>query len=27
MPSWRCADCAAAGLDGRLEITMVESRR
>jgi len=21
MPAWRCADCVAAGLDGRLEIT------
>ena len=27
MPSWRCADCAAAGLDGRLEITPVERQR
>jgi predicted SprT family Zn-dependent metalloprotease len=27
MASWRCADCAAAGLDGRLEITPVERRR
>ena len=27
MPAWRCADCAAAGLDGRLEITPVEQRR
>jgi predicted SprT family Zn-dependent metalloprotease len=26
-PSWRCADCAAAGLEGRLEITPVERRR
>jgi hypothetical protein len=24
MPAWRCADCVAAGLDGRLEITSVE---
>lgn len=23
MPAWRCADCAAAGLDGHLEITPV----
>lgn len=23
MPAWRCADCAAAGLDGHLEITRV----
>ena len=27
IPAWRCADCAAAGLDGRLEITPVEQRR
>jgi predicted SprT family Zn-dependent metalloprotease len=27
MPTWRCADCAAAGLDGRLEITCVERPR
>ena len=27
MPTWRCADCAAVGLDGRLEITPVESGR
>lgn len=27
MPSWRCADCAAAGLDGRLEITRVRGPR
>ena len=27
MPAWRCADCAAAGLDGQLEITPVERRR
>jgi hypothetical protein len=23
MPAWRCADCAAVGLDGQLEITPV----
>jgi len=27
MPSWRCADCAAAGLDGRLEIQVLGQRR
>lgn len=27
MPNWRCADCAAAGLDGRLEIQVIGLRR
>jgi predicted SprT family Zn-dependent metalloprotease len=27
MPAWRCADCTAAGLDGRLDITRVERAR